>query len=51
MKGKVGLDAQVRYLFGGPEDKCGGGVLQSKGNIKVLDLDVFGERYDGGAGE
>ncbi|HEY6077600.1 MAG TPA: hypothetical protein VIW29_02290, partial [Polyangiaceae bacterium] len=51
VKGKVGLDAQVRYVFGGPEDKCGGGILQSKGNIKVLDLDVFGERYDGGAGE
>jgi translocation and assembly module TamB len=51
VKGKVGLDAQVRYVFGGPEDKCGGGILQSKGRIKVHDLDVFGERYDGGDGE
>ena len=37
VKGKVGLDAQVRYVFGGPEDKCGGGILQSKGHVKVLD--------------
>jgi translocation and assembly module TamB len=51
VKGKVGLDAQVRYVFGGPEDKCGGGVLQSKGHVKVLDLDMLGERYDGGDGE
>ncbi len=51
VKGKVGLDAQVRYVFGGPEDKCGGGVLQSKGHVKVLDMDMFGERYDGGEGE
>ena len=51
VKGKVGLNAQVRYVFGGPEDKCGGGVLQSKGQVKVLDLDMFGERYDGGEGE
>jgi len=51
VKGKVALDAQVRYVFGGPEDKCGGGILQSKGHVKVLDLDMFGERYDGGGGE
>jgi translocation and assembly module TamB len=51
VKGKVGLDAKVRYVFGGPEDKCGGGILQSKGHVKVLDLDMFGERYDGGEGE
>jgi translocation and assembly module TamB len=51
VKGKVGLDSSVRYVFGGPEDKCGGGVLQSKGHVKVLDLDMFGERYDGGEGE
>ena len=51
VKGKVGMDTQVRYLFGGPEDKCGGGILQTKGRIKVLDLDMFGERYDGGEGE
>jgi translocation and assembly module TamB len=51
VKGKVGLDVGVRYVFGGPEDRCGGGVLQSKGHVKVLDLDMFGERYDGGEGE
>ncbi|HKY36224.1 MAG TPA: translocation/assembly module TamB domain-containing protein [Polyangiaceae bacterium] len=51
VKGKVGLDSQVRYVFGGPEDKCGGGILHSKGHVKVLGLDMFGERYDGGEGE
>jgi translocation and assembly module TamB len=51
VKGKIGLDTQVRYVFGGPEDKCGGGILRSKGHVKVLDLDVFGERYDGGDSE
>jgi translocation and assembly module TamB len=51
VKGKVGLDAQVRYLFGGPDDKCGGGVLSTSGRVNVLDLDLFGERYDGGEGE
>jgi translocation and assembly module TamB len=51
VKGKIGLDAQVRYLFGGPDDKCGGGVLTSRGRVSVLDLDMFGERYDGGEGE
>jgi translocation and assembly module TamB len=51
VKGKVGLDAQVRYVFGGPEDKCGGGILHSKGRVKILSLDMFSERYDGGEGE
>ncbi|RYZ01622.1 MAG: hypothetical protein EOO73_34900 [Myxococcales bacterium] len=51
VKGKIGLDAQVRYLYGGPEDKCGGGVLSTSGRVNVLDLDLFGERYDGGEGE
>lgn len=51
VKGKVGIDAEVRYVFGGPEDKCSGGILHTKGHIKVLDLDMFGERYDGGEGE
>jgi len=51
VKGKVGMDTQVRYVFGGPEDRCGGGILQTKGRVKVLDLDMFGERYDGGEGE
>jgi translocation and assembly module TamB len=51
VKGKVKLDSQVRYVFGGPEDKCGGGILHSKGRVSVLDLDMFGERYDGGEGE
>ncbi len=51
VKGKVGIDTEVRYVFGGPEDKCGGGILRSKGRVKVLDLDMFGERYDGGDGE
>lgn len=51
VKGKVGIDTQVRYVFGGPEDKCGGGILHTKGHMKVLDLDMFGERYDAGDGE
>jgi translocation and assembly module TamB len=51
VKGKLAVDARVHYALGGPEDRCGGGVLRTQGRAKVLELDLFSERYDGGEGE
>jgi translocation and assembly module TamB len=48
IRGRTGLDASLRYVLGGPEDHCGGGVLRTAGKLKAQTLDVFEERYDGG---
>jgi translocation and assembly module TamB len=48
IRGKTGLDASLRYILGGPEDRCGGGALRVAGKLKAHQLDMFEERYDSG---
>lgn len=50
IRGRTAVDASLRYVLGGPEDQCGGGVLRTAGKLKAHALDVFEERYDGGDG-
>jgi translocation and assembly module TamB len=48
IRGRTAVDASLRYVLGGPEDRCGGGVLRTAGKLKAHTLDMFEERYDGG---
>lgn len=48
IKGHVSTDVRARYVLGGREDTCGGGVLAMDVRGEVLTLDLYGERYDGG---
>ena len=48
IRGRTSVDASLRYVLGGPEDYCGGGVLRTAGKLKAHSLDMFDERYDGG---
>lgn len=41
------VDADVHYALGGPEDRCGGGVLKVDGRVALTSLELFGERYSG----
>ena len=50
LRGRTGVDASIRYVLGGPEDHCRGGVLRTAGKLKAKALDFFDERYDGGEG-
>jgi translocation and assembly module TamB len=49
LAGKMGAEVSVRYVLGGPEDPCRGGVLTTSGTTTFSSLDLFGEHYDGGA--
>jgi len=49
--GQAALDASVHYVFGGPEDRCGGGNLRVAGSAHFATLDLFDERYDAGNAE
>ncbi|MFZ5890811.1 MAG: translocation/assembly module TamB domain-containing protein [Myxococcota bacterium] len=48
IRGRTALDTSLRYILGGPEDRCGGGALRVAGKLKAHQLDMFEERYDGG---
>jgi translocation and assembly module TamB len=50
LRGRTALDASIRYVLGGPEDHCKGGVLRTAGKLRTKSLDFFDERYDGGEG-
>lgn len=41
----------VRYLLGGPEDRCGAGRLLISGNVELRTAAFLGEEYSGGSGE
>jgi translocation and assembly module TamB len=41
--------ARVRYVLGGREDRCGGGLLKVQTSMDLADVALFGERYDGGS--
>jgi translocation and assembly module TamB len=48
IRGRTAVNASVRYVIGGPEDRCGTGVLRTAGKLTAHTLDLFDERYDGG---
>lgn len=48
IRGQTATDATVRYVLGGPEDRCAGGNLRVAGSAKLSTLDLFDERYDSG---
>ena len=48
LRGVGGAKAAVHYVFGGPEDRCGGGNLRVVGSAQLDRLEAFEERYDGG---
>jgi translocation and assembly module TamB len=48
IKGRASGTARVHFVVGGPEDRCGGGLLRVDGDMKLLKMDVYGERYDEG---
>ncbi|HEY3665318.1 MAG TPA: hypothetical protein VGL19_04935, partial [Polyangiaceae bacterium] len=51
IRGQTALDANVHYVLGGSEDRCGGGNLRVAGNARLSALDLFDERYDSGDAE
>ena len=51
LKGRGTSKAQVRYVLGGPEDRCGGGNLRVVGSSTFDRLEAFEERYDSGSAE
>lgn len=51
IQGHVGVDARAHFVVGGKNDPCGGGRLDLDLTGNVLALDLFGERYDGGAAD
>ncbi|HET9954650.1 MAG TPA: translocation/assembly module TamB domain-containing protein [Polyangiaceae bacterium] len=48
IRGTSAVDASIRYVLGGPEDRCGGGVLRVQGQLKTRELELYEEHYDGG---
>lgn len=48
IRGRAAGTARVHFVVGGPEDRCGGGFLRVDGDMKLLKMDVYGERYDDG---
>ncbi len=42
------LQAQVRYLLGGPEDTCGAGRLTVEGAATLNNAELLGESFNGG---
>lgn len=48
IQGRTAVEARVRYVLGGPEDRCTGGVLRTTGKLNAQTLSLFEERYDGG---
>jgi len=51
LRGHGTTKAQVRYLLGGPEDRCGGGNLRVIGSSLFDRFEAFEERYDSGSAE
>ncbi|MBN1605207.1 MAG: translocation/assembly module TamB domain-containing protein [Polyangiaceae bacterium] len=51
MKALTAVNARLHYALDGPEDACGGGHLQINGSLDVRSAELFGESYDGGAGD
>jgi len=50
LEGSTGFSSEIRYVLGGPEDRCGGGVLSVDGKLELHQARLYGEQYDGGGG-
>jgi translocation and assembly module TamB len=48
LAGTAQAQAELRYVFGGPEDRCGSGDLRVGGEVGLSRLELFGERYHSG---
>lgn len=51
IQGHVTADVRAHFVAGGKDDPCGGGRLDLDATGRVLALDLFGERYDGGTAD
>ncbi|HEY6728402.1 MAG TPA: hypothetical protein VI197_30535, partial [Polyangiaceae bacterium] len=51
LKGHGTAKAKVRYVLGGPEDRCGGGNLRVVGSSTFDRFEAFEEHYDSGSAE
>ena len=40
--------ARVHFALGGPEDRCGGGLLGVRADMRLTGIELLGERYDDG---
>ncbi|HEY4117634.1 MAG TPA: translocation/assembly module TamB domain-containing protein [Byssovorax sp.] len=47
--GVVDGRAHLHYALNGPEDTCGGGLLQVKTAMELAKVELFGERYPSGS--
>ena len=43
--------AHLHYALGGHEDRCGGGRMDVRTEMRLTDVALFGERYDDGYGD
>ncbi len=50
-QGHLGFDARAHFVVGGPDDLCKSGRLQLDARAKLLAMDLFGERFDGGSAD
>lgn len=44
--GHIETRSTIRVVLGGPEDHCGGGLIQVGGRVVVHDANLLGERFD-----
>lgn len=51
IQGHVSADVRAHFVAGGKDDPCGSGRLDLDATGRVLALDLFGERYDGGTAD
>ncbi|MDX2050819.1 MAG: translocation/assembly module TamB domain-containing protein [Polyangiaceae bacterium] len=49
--GTGSFDGRLHYALGGPEDRCGGGLLVVDGASSIKEADLFEEHYTGGSAE
>ena len=47
--GHLDLEAKIRFEDGGPRDECGTGVFMVEASAELLEVDLIGERFDGGS--
>ncbi len=48
IKGRLAGASRVHFALGGPEDRCGGGILRLDGDFHLRKMDLFGETYPSG---
>lgn len=46
LAGTLGAETHVRVTLGGPQDKCGGGLIEVSGEVTGRDLSLLGEHFD-----